>query len=226
MPRPNLFSEENKAKVGPLVPAVLSRARDLLSDRKRWIAGWKAKDDEGRSVMPESPDAATWCAVGAIERCAWAVWSAQPDADTWSAGSTVLANQASNEALKHIREAASMIRPGLPGIEMDSIPNINDHPRRGGYQAVINGLCLATGKAPVDDLDAIKAAFEKRAAASRKGWEKRRRREAAEAHAAHQRWLAWRAEQAAAKAEKPMIIAGTNVPVSPTINADAKEVTV
>lgn len=46
--------------------AWLTEARDLISDRKRWCQGSRAKDTHGRIVEPNSPDAVKWCATGAI----------------------------------------------------------------------------------------------------------------------------------------------------------------
>jgi hypothetical protein len=44
------------------------KAKDLLSDKSRWTQGALARDRAGRECTPESPDAESFCVVGALCR--------------------------------------------------------------------------------------------------------------------------------------------------------------
>jgi hypothetical protein len=44
------------------------KAKDLLSDKSRWTQGALARDRVGRECTPESPDAESFCIVGALCR--------------------------------------------------------------------------------------------------------------------------------------------------------------
>lgn len=211
-------------QVSPLVPTVLARARDLLSDRTKWTTGATAKGPDGQAIAVDDPWAVKWCAVGAIEKCAKEAWAEDLCSQSWPDGWSLLVHLSSQEATPHIIGAAKALRPGHHYLHNNtSIPNVNDSPTRGGYQAVINGLRLATGQS-VDDLT---AAFAKRAKAAMKGWETRRKREAEEARVAHEAWLLWLKEREAKKALATQEMSFGGTIVSPQINADAKkEVTV
>ncbi len=45
------------------------KAYELLSSPDKWCQGDFAKDAEGNSTKADSPAAARWCVVGALERC-------------------------------------------------------------------------------------------------------------------------------------------------------------
>ena len=47
---------------------ILDSAADLLSEEGRWCQGAAALTKEGRFCRPEDPEAASWCALGAIRR--------------------------------------------------------------------------------------------------------------------------------------------------------------
>jgi len=49
---------------------VLREARELISDPERWAQGAWAKNAPGHSVQTRAPEAVSWCAAGAIYRCA------------------------------------------------------------------------------------------------------------------------------------------------------------
>ncbi|MCC6224705.1 MAG: hypothetical protein IT201_14575 [Thermoleophilia bacterium] len=46
---------------------VLRRARRRIADPERWTAHAHARDALGNVVMPNSPEATCWCAVGAVK---------------------------------------------------------------------------------------------------------------------------------------------------------------
>ncbi len=52
------------------VTEVLRAARDLLSEPGAWTPRSLARDAKNRSVEPESDEAVTWCAVGALRKAA------------------------------------------------------------------------------------------------------------------------------------------------------------
>jgi hypothetical protein len=43
--------------------------QELLSDPKRHCKGWEAKDSRGNDIDYDSPEAVSWCLVGAVWRC-------------------------------------------------------------------------------------------------------------------------------------------------------------
>lgn len=45
---------------------VLKAAREKLADEKNWTQRVTARDAEGWPVNPKSPDACSWCIVGAL----------------------------------------------------------------------------------------------------------------------------------------------------------------
>ena len=49
---------------------VLTKARDLISSPERWTQGASARSASGDVVHVSSPDAVSWCALGAIEKAA------------------------------------------------------------------------------------------------------------------------------------------------------------
>ena len=50
------------------VVRVLTEARDLISDPKRWTQGAYARDAHGRQTYWGDPAAVCWCASGAISK--------------------------------------------------------------------------------------------------------------------------------------------------------------
>jgi hypothetical protein len=46
----------------------LQRTRDLISDPGRWTTEVYARDSNGHSVIPNSPDAVCWCLIGAYAK--------------------------------------------------------------------------------------------------------------------------------------------------------------
>ena len=55
------------------VAAVLTGARELISDPERWTQHVYARDAEGWHTGWDSPKAVCWCAVGAVGRAAQVV---------------------------------------------------------------------------------------------------------------------------------------------------------
>lgn len=51
---------------------ILRQARDLIAEPEHWCQGAFARKVCGGTVPPGSPDAARWCMLGALMRCA--VW--------------------------------------------------------------------------------------------------------------------------------------------------------
>jgi hypothetical protein len=47
--------------------ALLVRARRRIADPARWVRFYLATDATGRRVQPTAPEAARWCAVGALQ---------------------------------------------------------------------------------------------------------------------------------------------------------------
>ena len=47
---------------------ILRQIKRLLSDRDKWLKNSQAKNDKGRVVEPNSPDACSWCLVGALRK--------------------------------------------------------------------------------------------------------------------------------------------------------------
>ena len=51
--------------------AVLTRARDLIADERRWCKRFSARNRLGLPVSVQSASAWRFCAIGAIQRAAW-----------------------------------------------------------------------------------------------------------------------------------------------------------
>ena len=49
---------------------LLVAARELIGVRERWCFGAMARTKRGYPVSPRAPSAVSWCAMGALERCA------------------------------------------------------------------------------------------------------------------------------------------------------------
>jgi hypothetical protein len=54
----------------PLDIQIVRRARDLIADRAHWCQGFGALAADGRIANPRSGDAASFCALGALDRAA------------------------------------------------------------------------------------------------------------------------------------------------------------
>lgn len=52
------------------VLSVLMDARKLIGSKKRWTQNANAKSKTGKDVQAESRSAVSWCAYGAVHRCA------------------------------------------------------------------------------------------------------------------------------------------------------------
>ena len=50
------------------ITEVLTEARELISDPKRWTQGLYARDVRGNYTKWNSPEAACWCSAGAIAK--------------------------------------------------------------------------------------------------------------------------------------------------------------
>ena len=182
-PNPYRTHEERQADevrkrevLTPLAHQVLTRARDLLSDRERWTYRAMARDAQGRPSSPNDPNAERFCALGAIERASSEVWVS---CHIPGYNEMDLAGVAQRLAYRPIMDAAKAItgrtRMGYYGDT--SIPAINDHADHGGYAAVITGLLVATGVTPsvAEATLAYQAKqTEDRRAAALKGWRNRR----------------------------------------------------
>lgn len=107
---------------------VLRRARDLLSDKRKWTRYGAARSGNGAVCPPYAPDAVRFCAYGAIARAALEVTGNRQQA----------------------RGLARSIEMHLLGGERASQPNgrlcqVND---RKGYAAIIRLLDAATAHWP------------------------------------------------------------------------------
>jgi len=58
---------------------IAARAREIISDRERWIQGQLAMSDDARSVDPTDAQAHRFCAVAALRRAAHEVAPGQND---------------------------------------------------------------------------------------------------------------------------------------------------
>ena len=58
---------------------IAARAREIISDRERWIQGQLAVSDDARSVDPTDARAHRFCAVAALRRAAHEVAPGQND---------------------------------------------------------------------------------------------------------------------------------------------------
>jgi hypothetical protein len=45
------------------------QVKELPTDESKWTKGAYARDSEGYGVPPSSPDAVSWCLMGAVEHC-------------------------------------------------------------------------------------------------------------------------------------------------------------
>jgi hypothetical protein len=203
-----------------LVPKVLGRALELLSDRKRWTKGAMARTEHNRTTRPTDPDAEKWCALGAIEKCAREVIEAEEGGDRHRSY-VVLSQMAQQEARPHIVAAGKG-----PVVEADirrmvEIPQINDHPQNGGYLAVVRGLASAVGASLTISaqqqrtIDRLVARSE----AARKGWATRRSN-------LDELWAKWDANYKAAQTVTPepeptMTFGGTLAQPPSTDSTDA-----
>lgn len=93
-----------------ITKGILEAARTLISDPERWTTGDYALDADGNSVLPVSPRAACWCALGAIDR-----------ASHYAAGH--------DEFLEHatvLRELQKTVRQDLGFTSIGGIVDYND----------------------------------------------------------------------------------------------------
>ena len=49
---------------------LLTKAKAVIADPRRWVQGVYAKDAEGQVIGTLSPDAVCWCSLGALEKVA------------------------------------------------------------------------------------------------------------------------------------------------------------
>lgn len=59
--------------------AILTEARELITDRARWAIQASAVTADGKSCLPNDPDATRWCAIGAVQK----IVSREFDGDEW-----------------------------------------------------------------------------------------------------------------------------------------------
>jgi hypothetical protein len=95
----------------------LRSVRELLSDPRKWTRGSIARTAENTETHPRSPNAASWCLVGAAEACA-------PDRVSYWAARSALVAEISRRA------------PGT------GIPRFNDTATHEEVLAVIEGALL------------------------------------------------------------------------------------
>ena len=127
---------------------VLTRVKELLSDRNKWIAGSLAKNRQGEDVPADHVRAFRWCAMGAIRKVAVETFRGERERE--------VAEQSAGELLIHALNTS-------PYGQQD-IPHVNDG--LNGYERIMEGLAKAIGVSP------------KRRAAALKGWETRRQNQA------------------------------------------------
>jgi hypothetical protein len=87
---------------------VAARAREIISDRDRWIQGQLSMSDDARSVDPTDARAHRFCAVAALRRAAYELSPGQNDLADWL--------QIALEQMVHLRH------PQLS----DCLENLND----------------------------------------------------------------------------------------------------
>lgn len=210
--------ENAQARYRLLVPKVLGRALELLSDRKRWTKGSLARTKDNRSTNSISPDAEKWCAVGALEKCAREVIEAGEGIDR-HLNYGILSQMAQEEARPHIVAAGKGPAVEADGSRMVEIPLINDHPQNGGYLAVVRGLASAVGASLTLSAQQQRQIdrFVARSEAARKGWATRAAKKVAE-------WERWKDEYAGrlaaqqaqqAPPEQPTMTFGGTLPQPP-----------
>jgi hypothetical protein len=83
------------------------KAKDLLKDSSKWTQGALARNRDGRVCMPGSPDAESWCLIGAICR-----------------------TYRDNESLNAAIEAVDRVITGGCHDGIDEIEEWNDYPGR------------------------------------------------------------------------------------------------
>ena len=50
---------------------LLTKAKAVIADPRRWTQGWYAKDAEGQPVGSRKSYAVCWCSVGALDKVAY-----------------------------------------------------------------------------------------------------------------------------------------------------------
>jgi len=141
-----------------LVKKALNRAYELLSDRKRWAAGTIARDRFGRGVSATDPNAAQWCAVGAISRAAYEVCLERTD-DLGAVSVDGAIKQVHGVVELLVRpvvvELANGLRPDLERWNQNhgnqGLPHFNDNPIW-GYPVIIAAFAKASGNQLADSL--------------------------------------------------------------------------
>jgi hypothetical protein len=213
--------ENVQARYRLLVPKVLGRALELLSDRKRWTTGMLARTKDNYNTNPTSPYAEKWCAVGAIEKCAHEVIEAEEGSDRHLSYG-VLFQMAQQEVRPHIVAAGKGPVVEANGRYQVEIPQINDHPQNGGYLAVVRGLASAVGASLTLSAQQQRTIdrFEARSEAARKGWATRARNQSAMWEAIRADRMAMRAQQAQQTLpEQPTMTFGGTLAQPPTTDS-------
>ena len=90
---------------------IIVRALELISDDSKWTEATDARDAHGRPCRVEASEAVRFCAVGALARAVFEL----------TGGSFALADQI---------ETAVLAANGLSGLELESLPWINDREGR------------------------------------------------------------------------------------------------
>lgn len=205
-----------------LVPKVLGRALELLSDRKRWTTGSMARTRNNHTTRPTDPDAEKWCALGAIERCAREVIEAEEGSDR-HLSHVSLSQMAQQEARPHIVAAGKgpVVKAEADGSRVVEIPQINDRPENGGYLAVVRGLASAVGASLTLSAQQQRQIdrFVARSEAARKGWATRR-------HKLDELWAKWDANykdaQSVTPEPEPTMTFGGTLPTTDSTDADTQ----
>lgn len=60
---------------------VLANAIQLISDKSRWTRFELARDSEGSVCAPWDDEARAWCAMGALQKCAFDLTSSRSEAE-------------------------------------------------------------------------------------------------------------------------------------------------